>query len=54
MQNHLFQIVLLLAMEPPGHQDYGAVHAEKHKVFRAMRPLESYDPVRGQYAGYRE
>jgi len=54
VQNHLFQIVALLAVEPPGHQDYGAVHAEKLKVFRAMRPLEPDDLVRGQYAGYRD
>ena len=54
VQNHLFQIVALLAMEPPGYQDYDAVHAEKHKVFRAMRPLEPDDLVRGQYAGYRD
>jgi len=52
VQNHLLQIVALLAMEPPGYQDYGAVHAEKHKVFRAMRPLQPDDLVRGQYAGY--
>ncbi len=54
VQNHLFQILALLAMEPPGYQDYGAVHAEKHKVFRAMRPLVPDDLVRGQYAGYRK
>ena len=54
VQNHLFQIVALLAMEPPGYQDYGAVHAEKYKVFRAMRPLAPDDLVRGQYAGYRD
>ena len=54
VQNHVFQIVALLAMEPPGHQDYGAVDAEKYKVFRAMRPLASDDLVRGQYAGYRD
>lgn len=54
VQNHLLQIVALLAMEPPGYQDYGAVHTEKHKVFRAMRPLQSDDLVRGQYAGYRD
>lgn len=53
VQNHLFQIVALLAMEPPGYQDYGAVHIEKNKVFRAMRPLVPDDLVRGQYAGYR-
>tara|TARA_R110001606_G_C15403585_1_gene653698 strand:+ start:11429 stop:12820 length:1392 start_codon:yes stop_codon:yes gene_type:complete len=54
VQNHLFQIVALLAMEAPGYQNYAAVHAEKHKVFRAMRPLEADELVRGQYAGYRD
>jgi len=53
VQNHLFQIVALLAMEPPAYQGFGAVHAEKHKVFSAMRPLQPDDLVRGQYSGYR-
>ena len=53
IQNHLFQIVALLAMEPPAYRGYGAVHSEKAKVFEAMRPLTSRDVVRGQYAGYR-
>jgi glucose-6-phosphate 1-dehydrogenase len=53
IQNHLFQVVALLAMEPPSYQGYGAVHTEKAKVFEAMRPLRSRDLVRGQYAGYR-
>jgi glucose-6-phosphate 1-dehydrogenase len=54
VQNHLFQIVALLAMEPPVKRDYGAVHTEKAKVFEAMRPLTSRHLVRGQYAGYRK
>lgn len=54
IQNHLFQIVALLAMEPPAYQGYGAVHCEKAKIFQAMRPLRSEDVVRGQYAGYRK
>jgi len=54
IQNHLFQIVALLAMEPPAGRDYGAVHTEKAKVFQAMRPLKPDDLVRGQYAGYRK
>jgi len=54
IENHLFQIVALLAMEPPAYQDYGAVQCEKYKVFRSMRPLTSADVVRGQYAGYRK
>ena len=52
IQNHLFQIVALLAMEPPATRNYGAVQAEKAKVFEAMRPLTPDDVVRGQYAGY--
>jgi glucose-6-phosphate 1-dehydrogenase len=54
IQNHLFQIVALLAMEPPPDRDFGAVHGEKAKVFEAMRPLQPDDLVRGQYAGYRK
>ena len=54
IQNHLFQIVALLAMEPPAGRDFGAVHTEKAKVFQAMRPLAPDDLVRGQYAGYRK
>jgi len=54
IQNHLFQIVSLLAMEPPAYRGYAAVHTEKAKVFQAMRPLEPDDLVRGQYTGYRK
>src|SRR5450756_263298 len=54
IQNHLFQVVALLAMEPPADRDFGAVHSEKAKVFQAMRPLKPDDLVRGQYAGYRK
>jgi glucose-6-phosphate 1-dehydrogenase len=54
IENHLFQIVALLAMEPPADRDFGAVHREKANVFRAMRPLTRDDLVRGQYAGYRK
>jgi glucose-6-phosphate 1-dehydrogenase len=54
IQNHLFQIVALLAMEPPAGRDFGDVQTEKAKVFKAMCPLKPGDLVRGQYAGYRE
>lgn len=53
VQNHLFQIVALLAMEPPPYRGYAAVHGEKAGVFKAMRPLAPDDVVRGQYVGYR-
>ena len=54
IQNHLFQIVALLAMEAPVGRNFGAVHNEQAKVFQGMRPLTQDDVVRGQYAGYRE
>jgi len=53
VENHLFQIVALLAMEPPATRNYGAVQIEKAKIFESMRPLVPDDLVRGQYAGYR-
>lgn len=53
VENHLFQIVALLAMEPPPYRSFGAVHTETAAVFQAMRPLRSSDLVRGQYGGYR-
>ncbi len=54
IQNHLFQEVALMAMEPPVSEDFDAVQTEKVKVFRAMRPLQPDDLVRGQYAGYQQ
>ena len=54
IENHLFQLVALLAMEPPSDRDFGAVQRQKANVFRAMRPLSRDDLVRGQYAGYRK
>jgi glucose-6-phosphate 1-dehydrogenase len=54
VQNHIFQVVALLAMEPPAYRGYKAIHNEKCKVFQAMRPLRRDDLVRGQYAGYRK
>jgi glucose-6-phosphate 1-dehydrogenase len=54
IQNHLFQIVALLAMEPPSGRDFGAVQTEKATVFKAMRQLHPNDMVRGQYIGYRD
>ncbi|MDR0360061.1 MAG: glucose-6-phosphate dehydrogenase [bacterium] len=54
VQNHLFQIVAILAMEPPVGKGYEGERDEKAKVFRAMVPLQSDDLVRGQFAGYRD
>jgi glucose-6-phosphate 1-dehydrogenase len=54
IENHLFQIVALLAMEPPPYRGYGSIQTEKAQVFQAMRPLKPRDVVRGQYVGYRK
>lgn len=54
IQNHLFQIVALLAMEPPAGRHFAEVQTEKATVFKAMRPLRPEEMVRGQYAGYRQ
>ena len=54
IENHLFQIVALLAMEPPTYRGFGAVHGETADILQAMRPLDPGDMVRGQYAGYRK
>ena len=53
VENHLFQIVALLAMEPPPAMETEALRGEKTKIFRAMQPLDRDDLVRGQFAGYR-
>ena len=64
IQNHVFQVLSLLTMEPPSSFDPEAIRDEKAKLFHAMQPLDPADVVRGQYssgrvdgenvAGYRE
>lgn len=49
VQNHMMQLLCLIAMEPPYHFDPDAVRDEKLKVIRALEPLRSEDVVRGQY-----
>lgn len=54
LQNHLLQVVALLAMEPPAGPDARFLQDEKAKVINAMRPIECGHMVRGQYVGYRD
>ncbi|MHA6687460.1 glucose-6-phosphate dehydrogenase [Mesorhizobium sp. A556] len=54
VQNHLLQVVSLLAMDAPADQRSDAMRDAKHKLFKAMRPLSPDDVVRGQFAGYRK
>lgn len=49
VQNHLMQLLCLIAMEPPYHFDPDAVRDEKLKVIRALDPVQPEDIVRGQY-----
>jgi glucose-6-phosphate 1-dehydrogenase len=53
-QNHILQIVALLAMEPPVSPSADAFCDAEVTLLKAVRPLESADVVRGQYRGYRD
>jgi len=52
VQNHLFQVLSNLAMEPPVRLDSESVRDEKVKVLRAIPPIEEKNLVRGQFRGY--
>ena len=54
VQNHLFQVLTNLAMEPPVRTDSESIRDEKVKVLKAMPPLEPGNLVRGQFRGYRK
>src|SRR5271170_6758443 len=53
MQNHLFQVMAHLAMEPPVRTDSESIRDEKVKVLKAIPPLQAENLVRGQFRGYR-
>jgi glucose-6-phosphate 1-dehydrogenase len=54
VQNHLFQILANLAMEPPASLDSESVRDEKVKVLKEIPPVRPDDVVRGQFIGYRK
>ena len=54
LQNHLLQVTSLLAMDAPVSSDPTSLSAEKLRLFRAMRPINPTQLVRGQFAGYRD
>src|SRR5437867_13119371 len=54
VQNHLFQVLTNLAMEPPIRTDSESVRDEKVKVLKAIPPLDPKNLVRGQFRGYRQ
>jgi glucose-6-phosphate 1-dehydrogenase len=49
LQNHMLQLLALVAMEPPGNFDATSIRDEKVKVLRALRPIGPEDSVTGQY-----
>jgi glucose-6-phosphate 1-dehydrogenase len=51
-QNHLLQLLTLVAMEPPSSFNADAVRNEKAKLLESIRPIALADSVRGQYEGY--
>ncbi|MXO73238.1 glucose-6-phosphate dehydrogenase [Alteraurantiacibacter buctensis] len=51
VQNHMLQLLALVAMEPPGKFDANSVRDEKVKVLRALRPISADEVVTGQYRG---
>jgi glucose-6-phosphate 1-dehydrogenase len=53
VQNHLFQVLANLAMEPPARTDSESVRDEKVKVLKAIPPLGEKSILRGQFRGYR-
>jgi glucose-6-phosphate 1-dehydrogenase len=54
IQNHLFQLLSNLAMEPPARMDSESLRDEKVKVLKSIRALGPSDIVRGQFRGYRD
>ena len=52
VQNHLLQVIALLAMEAPTRRDVDSARDQKAMVFKSMRPLDASNVVRGQYRGY--
>ena len=53
IQNHLFQVVSYLAMDPPSSTSPEAIRDEQAKVLRTVRPLNAQAIIRGQFRGYR-
>jgi len=54
IQNHLFQVLACLAMDPPTGEEHDAMRDEKARILKAVRPLAPGDIVRGQFKGYRQ
>ena len=54
VQNHLLQVIALLAMDAPAGRHQDALRSEKVQLFNALRPVDHADVIRAQFRGYRE
>ena len=54
VQNHLLQVIALLAMDAPAGRHHDALRSEKVQLFNALRPIDPADVIRAQFRGYRE
>lgn len=53
VQNHLLQVISLLAMDAPAGRHQDALRSEKVQLFNALRPIDPADTIRAQFRGYR-
>jgi glucose-6-phosphate 1-dehydrogenase len=53
IQNHLFQVLTIVTMDPPVGMDSTSIRDEKVKILKAIAPLTERDIIRGQFRGYR-
>jgi glucose-6-phosphate 1-dehydrogenase len=54
IQNHMLQVLALVAMEPPNTNQHDSIRAKKYELFQAIRAADPARSVRGQYIGYRD
>jgi glucose-6-phosphate 1-dehydrogenase len=54
VQNHLLQVIALLAMDAPAGRHHDALRSEKVQLFNALRPIDPADVIRAQFRGYRD
>lgn len=54
IQNHMLQVLALVAMESPNSNQHDSIRAQKYELFQAIRAIDPDRCVRGQYVGYRD
>ena len=54
VQNHMLQVLALIAIEPPSENQHDSIRAKKLELFQSMSAVDPAHCVRGQYVGYRD